>query len=153
MLLYVKRFNLTDTLKQSMFSDNSSQYNYYKKLIKRVVTEKEITRWKVTSMFFYELPLFNHCIKKIELCVWWKFVKTVPSLFKQVSSVVSVISGCQPKSFQCNFNSNYCFMCIDYARDTAQHVLFECSSLIDIRDVHLNKLKFTMPLAMKRDFY
>ena len=43
-------------------------------------------------------------------------------------------------------------MCIDFARDTAQHVLFECSALIDLRLEYLNKLKYTMPLAMKNEF-
>ena len=152
MLSYVKRFNLIDTLKQCMYSDNSSQYSHYKSLIKRVVTDMEFTRWRVTSMFFYDLPLFNHCIKKIEMCVWWRFVKNVPSLFRQVSSVVAVVAGNQPKSFQCNFDSKTCSMCIDFARDTAQHVLFECSALIDLRLEYLNKLKFTMPLAMKNEF-
>ena len=151
-LLYVTRFNLVDTLRQCMYSDNSPRYNYYKSLIKRVVTDMEFTRWTVTSLFFYELPLFNHCTKKIELCVWWRFVKNVPSSFRQVSSVVSVVSGRQPKSLQCNFNSKTCSMCMDYARDTAQHVLFECSALIDIRHVYLSKLKFTMPLIMKNEF-
>ena len=135
-----------------MFTDNISQYNYYKSLITRVVTDMEFNRWRVTSMFFYELPLLIHCIKKIELCVWWKFVKNVPSLFKQVSSVVAVISGCQPKSFQCNFDSKTCFMCTDYACDSVQHILFECSALIDMRHMYLSKLKFTMPFAMKRAF-
>ena len=43
-------------------------------------------------------------------------------------------------------------MCTDYVRDTAQHVLFECSALIAIRDAYISKLKFTMPFAMKREF-
>ena len=152
MLSYVKRFNLVDTLKQCMYADNSSRCNYYKSLIKRVVTDMEYTRWKVTTMIFYELPLFNHCIKKIDLCVWWRFVKNVPSLFRQVSSVVAVVSGSQPKYFQCNFNSKTCSLCTDYTRDTAQHILFECSALTDVRHVYLSKLKFTMPFAMKNDF-
>ena len=41
---------------------------------------------------------------------------------------------------------------MDYTRDTAQHILFECSALTDVRHVYLSKLKFTMPFAMKNDF-
>ena len=152
MLSYVRKFNLCDVLQQCMYSDNSSQYMYYKSLIKRVVVETEVNRWKVTSMFFYELPLFNYCIKNIELCIWWKFVKNVPALFKQVCSVVSVVSGAQPKPFQCNFDEYHCCLCTDFSRDTAEHILFECTALYDLRNVHLSKLRFVMPFAMKNEF-
>ena len=152
MLIYARKFNLVDILKQCMFSDNSSHFLYYKSLIKRVVTESEFNRWKVTAMFFYELPLFNHCIRNIELCVWWKFVKNVPSLIKQVCSVVSVVSGSQPKPFQCNFNSHICSMCTDYTRETAEHIIFECTALSYVRNIYFSKVKFTMPFAMKREF-
>ena len=151
MLIYVRKFNLVDILQQCMFSDNSSQFQYYKSLIKRIVIETEINRWKVTSMFFYEIPLFTHCIKNIELCIWWKFVKNVPSIFKQVSSVVAVVSGTQPKQFQCNFNEYYCRLCTIFSRDTAEHILFECTALNDIRNMYFSKLKFVMPFAMKRE--
>ena len=152
MLFYVKRFNLTGVLQNCMLLDNNSQFQYYKSLIKRVVTETESARWRVTAMFFYELPIFNHCIKNIDLCIWWKFVKNVPSLFKHVCSVVSVIAGAQPKPFQCNFDEYLCFMCTDFARDSAEHILFECDALSDLRNIYLCKMRFVMPYAMKRDF-
>ena len=149
---YVKQYNLVDILKRCMVSDNRPQLQYYKKLIKRVVIDTEVTRWKVTALFFYDLPLFCHCIKNIDICVWWKFVKNVPSVYKQVCSVVAVVAGSQPRPFQCNFSKHNCCMCTDFSNDTAEHILFECPSLTDIRNIYIGKLKFVMPYAMKRDF-
>ena len=117
-----------------------------------MVIDTEVTRWKVTALFFYDLPLFCHCIKNIDICVWWRFVKNVPSVYKQVCSVVAVVAGSQPRPFQCNFSKHNCCMCTDFSNDTAEHILFECPSLTDIRNIYLGKLKFVMPYAMKRDF-
>ena len=152
MLLYVRKFNLINLLRQCMYSDNTSQLQYYKRIIKDVVIKAETDNWKATALFFYDIPLSNYCIKDIKLTVWWKFVKNVPSLMKQVSSVVAVIVGTEPKTFQCNFSKISCSICSDLSRDNAEHILFECRGLNDTRTVYLSKLRFSMPYAMKREF-
>ena len=151
MLKLVKDYGLLDKLQQSMNSENNS-IAYYKSLIKKRVYEKETVCWKATVMMYSNLDIYECSVTKIKLHVWWKFQNIYPALYNQVSSVVAVMLGTQPTKLLCNLGSKLCQLCSNRSADKAEHILFQCEALSQIRHEHINKLMSTMPQAMKTEF-
>lgn len=149
---YVDEYNLVDVLKNCLFIDNAGKLPQYKKMIKKVVFDKEVFRWKATVMFFHELPLYVHCIKNIEINFWLKVVRLAPSLFSQTSIIFAIIAGVEPRRFACYFKASNCFRCESFVIDDVKHILFDCESLSRVRDFYMNYLLFLMPLPMKLSF-
>ena len=84
--------------------------------------------------------------------IWWRFVQAYPTFLKKASCVVSVLMNGQPKYLQCNFNSDVCKLCIARCLDTPKHILFECDSLIETRELMYQSLIQSMPLPMFQDY-
>jgi len=107
-----------------------------------------------TSHFLYLLfcRIIDFPIKSISLHTWWNVVKLMPCLYFPVSSIIAVMSGEQPKFFQCNFKSNVCLLCDKRSNDNALHILFECEALDAVRKYHILYISFVMPYGMKQEF-
>ena len=103
-------------------------------------------------MMYSNLDIYECSVTKIKLHVWWKFQKIYPSLYNQVSSVVAVMLGTQPTKLLCNLGSKLCQLCSNRSADKAEHILFQCEALSQIRHEHINKLMSAMPQAMKTEF-
>ena len=149
---YVKRYSMTHVLIDSLHSDNQGKIAYYKKMIKTTVFKYEACCWKATMFLLHNLPFYECSVLSIKLHPWWYFVKASPSYYRQVSSIVALICGSQPKFLQCNFDDKFCCLCCDRSIDTPIHILFECSSLDIVRNLYLGKVRLSMPLAMKNEF-
>ena len=76
-----------------------------------------------------ELDCYYKGVKNISMHCWLRYAAKNPRITNQVSSVVSVMMGSQPKSLQCNFNKQTCSLCHGQLRDNAIHVIYECPEL------------------------
>ena len=152
MFSYVKRYNLTELLYESLYKDNHGQISVYKNKIKNVVFKYEEYCWKATMFLLYDVPHYVYCVPVIRMHPWWNFVKNSPGFYRQVSCIIALICGSQPKYLQCNFSNMFCCLCPDRLIDSAIHVLFECSALNVHRKLYMSKIRLSMPLAMKNEF-
>ena len=152
MFTYVKRYNMTDVLVDSLHTDNEGKTLKFKNMIKNIVYTHELNCWRATMSLLYNLPFYKYCVPDIKMHPWWYFAKNTPSFYRQVSSVIALICGTQPKFFQCNFNNMFCCLCPDRIVDSPIHVLFECPALNVHRNIYLSKIRLSMPLAMKNEF-
>ena len=83
--------------------------------------------------------------------LWFQVVRLVPPLFRQVSAILAILAGVEPRRFQCQYNNKKCFRCVNAMGDP-KHILFECESLSRVRDYHMRYLLFLMPSPMKESF-
>ena len=65
---------------------------------------------------------------------------------------MSLLLGGQPKTMQRNFNSRNCGLCVTWALENAQHVLFECTANEDTRGREWRKLLNALPPAMAAQY-
>ena len=151
MLKMIKYYGLLDKLHESI-NNESHPISYYKRLIKRVVYEREIIGWRASVLMYRDLHIYECAVTNIKLHIWWKFQKHYPALYNQVSSVVAVMSGTQPRQFICNLGTEMCKLCPNRIAEKAEHILFGCVALGVIRHEPLNTLINTMPQAMKNEF-
>ena len=149
---YVKRFNMIDTLVNSLYSDNQGKISHYKKLVKKTVFDYEKFCWKVTMNLLHNLPFYDSCVLNITMHPWWCFVKASPRYYRKVSSILAIICGSQPKFHQCNFDNNLCGLCCDRQAETPVHILFQCPCLNIDRDYYLSRVRFSMPFALRNEF-
>ena len=152
MFTYVKRYNMTDVLVDSLYTDNKGKTLKFRNMIKNIVYTHETNCWRATISLLYNLPFYKYCVPDIRMHPWWYFAKNTPSFYRQVSSVIALICGTQPKFFQCNFNNMFCCLCPDRIVDSPIHVLFECPALNVYRNIYLSKIRLSMPLAMKNEW-
>ena len=152
MVTYVKRYNLTNLLMESLYSDNHGKISLYKNQIKNVVYKYEEYCWKATMFLLYDVPHYVNCVSDIKMHPWWNFVKNAPGFYRPVSCIIALICGAQPKFLQTNFDNMFCCLCPDRIIDSATHVLFECSALSVHRNLYMSKIRLSMPLAMKNEF-
>ena len=118
----------------------------YKNLIK----EYEFECLYATCYLYKNMPLFLSSIDAIRLHVWWIFANKYPKLIKEVSAVVAVMCGTQPKNL--NFFNRHCNLCSQRPMDTSRHILFECVALSQVRKLQLQNIQYVMPQAMKLQF-
>ena len=78
MFTYVKRYNLTELLVESLYKDNHGQISVYKNKIKNVVFKYEEYCWKATMFLLYDVPHYVYCVPDIRIHPWWNFVKNTP---------------------------------------------------------------------------
>ena len=104
---------------------------------------------------YRELDVYRSSVYMINVNVWWKLTTRCPYLTRQVSSVMAVLMGVQPKGLEVHYRKCYestCKICCSRETDSAVHVLMECNGLKEHRDKHLTEISKLMPYAMKQDF-
>ena len=134
-----------------VYGTNDSIYTQ-KNEIKESIWAKEELNWKATCLLYRRLSPYYNTLSKISIISWWQFAKSNPCKLKQVSAVVALFLGTQPKGLQHNFKGRYCITCGLNQPECFLHTLFECSAMNGIRCRHLNDIKSLMPPAMLHDF-
>ena len=124
--------------------------NMNKNMVKQIIWEHESNRWKATCLMYPELRVYNDNIKKIEMHPWWKFCRANPGMTRRAGYCLAVFMGVQPLGMQRNLEAanKMCSLCKRCATENANHVLFECTSLITCRTAEWSKVLSSMPYAM-----
>ena len=80
---------------------------------------------------------------------WWNVTKFAPQITRQVSSIMAIYMGVQPRGMQHNFERRVCQICPAYDADTPIHILFVCEGLGHIREKYWRRVISSMPQAMQ----
>ena len=67
---------------------------------------------------------------------------------RKIAAVLAVLMGGQPRGLQCNVGKKLCGICSIRDRDCADHVLFRCSEMVDIREKKWTQVVNSMPPGM-----
>ena len=114
---------------------------------RQLIWANEKQMWKATCILYGNVSNYQNMIKDIKMLAWWKFVRKKPIKMKQVSCLVAILSGTQPKGMQANF-SNLCRMCDERRYESPEHVLMRCPRLSAQRLIFIHRIKAHMPPAM-----
>lgn len=144
------RYKMKDVIMDAIQNNVYTPIDTMKTIIKRVVWKNEIECWKASQFLYPELECYYNSVIQISMHGWWHFAANHPRLNMQVASVISILMGSQPKSLQCNFNSNICGLCKRSGLETPIHVIFECEELDSFRKNDWPKVLNSMPNAMAR---
>ena len=147
-LYYVKKYNIVNLINKCTPGGGRSCALAIKKHVKRIVWDHEIAIWRASCMLYPELDIYLDGIKHNAMSCWWSVTQACPYLRRQISAVLAVLMGGQPRGMQCNFSSSICSLCSGRESDSAGHILFQCEGLRDIREYWWNKFIESMPLAM-----
>ena len=117
-------YKMDENLREHLFRGDFGDFYRWKRLIKKIVWDNEITKWKLSCMLYSELDVYRNCVCHIGMHPWWQLARHKPNLTNRVSGVLAVLQVGQPRGMQCNFDSKACKLCDTAPRDNAQHVLF-----------------------------
>ena len=114
---------------------------------KQLIWQYERIVWKSTCILYGNLSIYQNVLNDIKPLAWWKFVRKKPIKMKQVSCVVAILLGTQPKGMQCNF-SGHCRLCEERQHDSPEHMLMRCPRMSEQRLTYVSRIKANMPTAM-----
>ena len=97
-----KFFELDEKLMECVRSGQYGCFSEWRQIIKRVVMENELARWRASCMLYPNLQLYMESVKTISMHPWWVLCKEHPQVTTKTSHVMSVLMGCQPRGFQNN---------------------------------------------------
>lgn len=135
----------------NIINGESNSYPVVKKQVKLIIKEHEHYEWAATCLLYHNLWLYSDLVQSVKLHTWWTVTQKLPHIFKQVSCVMAVIMGGQPRGLQRNFESSTCKLCTMNCTEDPLHVIFKCAELSDVRHNKMSKMYSCMPRAMYND--
>ena len=149
----VCRYGLESVFMCVVRSAEPVNYLYWKRVIKQVVWQAEVYRWKASCLLYPELSIYSKHVPHIQLNVWWKFLIKCPQYFRKVSAIMSLLCGTQPKPLQRNleYHKSSCVLCKLRVKDDIYHVMIYCEKMTMHREMFWSRIFDEMPLAMKNN--
>ena len=144
---FLQKFGLENEIFKCAQSQDSKTAVECKKLLKRKIMENEFNSLQATCLLYKNLYLSLDTVPNIRIHPWWIFANRYPKYARQVSAVVAIMCGSQPKNMY--IYSRYCTLCAQRLPENTQHVLLECEALSHLREIHIRKIKEVMPIAMR----
>ena len=147
------KYGMREMVRNCIMSNVIGSIDSMKACIKNLMWKQETMEWRATCSMYPELRTYSATTKIIQVHAWWKLAHRYPQLFKEVSSIVAVLLGVQPKFMQRNLeNIEYqCGLCHCRCKENAMHVILQCSELEDIRSHAWDRLLSSMPPGMRQD--
>ncbi len=139
------KYGLQQYILDVLETGNKLHLKQFKRLLRRVVTQRDHAGWDATVLLYRGLTLFRECFPRIELCVWWRVSHYRPHLVTVVHLVCGIVGD--PARRREN-PSGHCALCENWEADDAPHLLFTCSHLSSLRDPLWRKVLSSMPDAM-----
>ena len=137
---------LFDSLKSREFLNSSE----YKTMIKTHIRKHEFSCLKATCLLSKSLNVILYSVNNLKIHMWWNFANKCPNILREISAVVAVMCGTQPKRL--GHFCKQCNLCNHRLPNSSEHILFECEILSDVRETQLVNLYYVMPIAMKTQF-
>ena len=145
MLKVVTAYKVDEILREHLLRGDFGDFYRWKRLIKKIVWDNEITKWKLSCILYSKFDVYRNCVCHMGMHPWWQLARHKPNLTNLVSGVLAVLQGGQPRGMQCNFDSKARKLCDTAQRDNAQHVLFICPGLETVRSRAWDSLLRSMP--------
>ena len=109
----------------------------WKKMITKVIYDKEFSTWRLDLKLYTNLTLFRTIILQIEPCVWWDIAKNFRFLKKACCTMLRLLCGCNGlrlyKDVDVNRAERYCLQCNLNCVEDVKHFVMKCHSSADIR--------------------
>ena len=102
-------------------------------------------------MLYKELDIYLESIKDIKMSCWWTMARYKHQAAKNISSVLAVLFGGQPRGLKNNIAGTSCKLCHMAVRETPQHVLFMCPGLEAQREALWHDVIGTIPNSLASD--
>ena len=151
MLQCIGKYKLKDVLQQHLRQGSFGEISCWKTFTKKIIWENERFKWKASCMLYKELDIYLESIKDIKMSCWWTVARYKPQATKNISSVLAVLFGGQPRGLQNNIAGTSCKLWHMAVRETPQHVLFMCPGLEAQREALWHDVIRTMPNALTSD--
>ena len=151
LLELAEKYGLYEEFVNAMFYNIMSTYEKGKSSIKLRIKEHDQCEWKSSCMMYNKLRhLYFSAQCNISSNVWYKVTNALPHLSRNISNIMALIMGCQPKGMQHNFEMLPCPLCELNENDSPTHVLFKCKScrLQQTRENQWPSLLSVMPPVM-----
>ena len=133
-----------------MFSSIPANYAEGKNIIKACVRKKDNEEWQASCLMYAKLnDIYLSAQQNISPNVWYKIANRLPQLSSNISHIMSLIMGCQPKGLQHNYELKTCHLC-NVERETQSHILFRCQKpqLQNEREIRWRLILSEMPPNM-----
>ena len=150
-LKLVEKYNFLDKFIAAMFTDKSVTYEEGKNAFKLCIKNHDKNEWKSSCMMYGKLKSYYFKAQQnITFNVWYMVTNALPHLCDNVSKIMAIIMGSQPKGMQHNFNMSSCYLCHLHERDSPTHILFKCraQNLVQARTNQWQNILSVMPPAM-----
>ena len=124
-----KKYGIYERFISAAFSGEKSSYPEGKSIIKTYVRKRDRDEWLATCIMYGNLiDIYMSVQHDVTLNIWYKVSNALPHLSDSISTVMTLIMGCQPKGMQHNFSRHICPFCDVREFDSACHVLFKCQA-------------------------
>ena len=97
---------------------------------------------------YQNLNIYISSVRTVKLHTWWVVTQKVPQIYNQVTAIMAIMMGGQPRAMQRNFDKKPCNICDARLADNPLHILFDCTALCNIRCEKIQRLHATMPIPM-----
>ena len=116
--------------------------------IKRRVKDWDIEQWRASCMMYCKLKDYYFSAQQ-NLCpnMWYKLSNALPHLTNNISHIMALIMGSQPRGMQHNFALLPCQICESHETDSPSHVLLKCGAnrFLQTREKFMRSIISEMP--------
>ena len=147
-----EKYGLYGKFISAMFSSTPATYLEGKNDIKKRVKEKDKDEWRASCMMYGKLnDLYFSAQQNLYPNIWYKISNALPHLSQNISHVMALIMGSQPKGMQHNFTMLPCQLCELHEIESPSHVLLRCGAnqFHQIRENYWRSIKSEMPHIMR----
>ncbi len=146
MLDTAKKYNLLNHVQEAIESGVHINMNAWKKLVKETVIHREEQVWRVNASLFSSLRRLSQCMSSLSISAWWRLCQNNPCIINKCKTAVKLLLDCHQLNVRvCKYpnslvKNSLCTSCNMFTNDTIEHMLFECSSLCDVRKILWNNV-------------
>ena len=139
MLDTAKKYNLFNHVREAIESGQHITMNAWKRLVKETVRQKEECKWRVNASLYSSLRRLRQSMPSLSISAWWSLCQNNPCIVDKCKTAIKLLLECHQLNVRvCKYpnslvKSSLCTSCNMFINDTIEHMLFECSSLYDIR--------------------
>ena len=138
------KYNLLYYVINAIEAGNYCSKTQFKQMVKLILKDRYDKRFKITLPLYKSLCYMHE--STICMSPWWYLAHTIPSKCKQVRLVIQLLLN---KERHNHSHNKCCDLIINF---NIHHVLFECSSMDNIRNVYWKNVENVMPTAMLKCF-
>ena len=89
MYKHAVRYGFENRIMYCVQNNVVGQIEQWKVLVKKVIRQTEIFKWRASCMMYRDLHVYNSCVLQIEMHAWWSVLKLRPYFKKHVASVMA----------------------------------------------------------------
>ena len=133
---------------ENVISGKVTCYQNVKSEMKHIIKEHDYYEWRVSCSMYQNLSFYSDMVHSVNMHTWWVVARKLPHIFKQISCLMAIVMGGQPRGLQRNFDKSKCKLCSANCKEDPQHIIFNCNELQEVRNTKLLEMYSVMPKSM-----